>query len=61
MTQWEVKEDLDAQVHVVPLEDLREHVLRNCWCSPTIDEDSIVIHNALDEREKFERGERKPS
>ncbi len=61
MTQWEVKEDLDAQVHVVPLEDLREHVPQDCWCCPTIDEDNIVIHNALDEREKFERGERKPS
>jgi hypothetical protein len=50
-------------VHVVPLNDLREHELnRSCWCQPHYDEeDGIVIHNSLDGREAFERRERKPS
>lgn len=45
--------------HVYPLNDLREHELsgKNCWCHPHIDEeDSIVIHNALDKREQLEQG-----
>jgi len=46
--------------HVVLVDDLREHEPASCWCSPTED-DGVVLHHALDEREKFERGERKPS
>ena len=45
--------------HVYPLNDLREHVLEgvNCWCHPRIDdEDGLVVHNAADEREKYETG-----
>lgn len=46
--------------HVYPLNDLRDHITEgaDCWCRPTIDGD-LVIHNALDEREKIETGERK--
>jgi hypothetical protein len=44
----------------VPVDDLREHEPADCWCAPTV-EDFAVIHHALDEREKFEKGERKPS
>jgi len=47
--------------HIYPIHDLREHVTDGdeCWCNPTIDEeDDIVIHNAADERELFETGER---
>lgn len=57
MTQWK------AEVHVYPINDLREHKLEEpCWCEPTYDPDGeIVIHHAADEREKFETGERKPS
>lgn len=49
--------------HIVPLGDLYEHVLTpNCWCQPRIDEDDFTLtHNSADQREKFERGERKPS
>lgn len=52
----------DGVWHVFPNHDLREHVTDGspCWCDPK-DEDGIVTHNALDEREKFETGERKPS
>jgi len=49
--------------HITPTDDLYEHELMpTCWCKPTTDEeDFIVIHNSADQREAFERGERKPS
>lgn len=52
-------------IHVVPTNDLREHELNgSCWCKPTRDEEgteTIWIHNSMDGREAFERGERKLS
>jgi hypothetical protein len=49
--------------HVVPINDLREHVEdgTRCWCKPTVDEDGLIVHNSMDGREKFETGERKVS
>jgi hypothetical protein len=49
--------------HVVPVDDLREHdLMPDCWCDPAVDHISLVaVHNAADQREKFESGERKPS
>jgi hypothetical protein len=52
-----VREDF---VHVVPLNDLREHeVSVGCWCHPTPLEDdpSVYVHHSLDGREKYESGE----
>jgi hypothetical protein len=46
--------------HVYPVDDLREHVVTDCWCGP-VDDDGIVVHNSLDGREMYERGERKMS
>jgi hypothetical protein len=53
--------------HVYPVNDLRDHVTEGaankCWCHPEFDEvegELIVIHNALDQREKYETGELKP-
>lgn len=46
-------------VHVVPRNDLREHVmLRTCWCKPRQDtqDDDLYIHNAMDQRETYEHG-----
>jgi hypothetical protein len=46
--------------HVYPLNDLREHVTggTECWCKPHIDEirenGCIVVHNAMDQRERSE-------
>ena len=48
--------------HVVPLYDLREHLVhRDCWCKPRPleDEPSVWVHNALDQRERYESGELK--
>jgi hypothetical protein len=50
--------------HVIPVLDLRNHESsKDCWCKPQQDDEneSLWIHNAMDEREYFERGERKPS
>ena len=55
--------------HVVPEQDLRAHdISPSCWCNPfhPLDEDEeeeqedIWIHQALDQREDYEEGERKP-
>lgn len=51
------------QRHVVPLNDLKEHALSvECWCRPKVDDDdNIVVHNSMDGRELYERGERLPT
>lgn len=58
-----VRKDNYERVHVVPVNDLKEHEPHDdCWCGPETDENSgVIVHAAMDEREKFERGERKPS
>ena len=51
-------------IHVIPENDLQKHRLcRECWCKPTVDEEEpfMLVHNSADERELFERGERKRS
>jgi len=50
------------RAHVMPLNDLRNHIESIwCWCKPLRDDEdnSILIHNSADDREKYERGERK--
>lgn len=45
--------------HVMPIGDLREHKYsKECWCKPIYDEE-VYVHNSMDEREKYETGERK--
>lgn len=49
-------------IHIIPAFDLREHDLSDkCWCRPTEDDidDDVMIHHALDQREKYESGELK--
>ena len=55
--------DGTQSTHVVPDEDLYEHVLSyDCWCQPSLDiEYMIATHNSADKREEFETGQRKPS
>lgn len=51
---------LSGDIHVTPTDDLREHVLSlSCWCGPKRDDQTpeVVIHNAMDQRERYERGE----
>ena len=54
---WLITEAL----HVMPLNDLREHTEdTECWCDPT-DDGEIVVHHSADNREAFEARNRKPS
>jgi hypothetical protein len=58
VSQWRV---LSNPPEVLPIDDAREHDYgEKCWCQP-FDDDGVLVHNSADEREKFERGERKPS
>lgn len=44
-------------LHVIPIGDSGPSVhdaLLSCWCHPTRDE-NVVVHNAHDLREKYER------
>jgi hypothetical protein len=57
--------DSRTDIHVLPLNDLREHVeVRTCWCAPGLEqvrhEDGrkacvLVRHNSMDGRELVER------
>jgi hypothetical protein len=54
--RWEVVE-LDDSVHVVPIDDRREHLLTmTCTCQPRVEiySRALVIHNAYDFREVAE-------
>lgn len=51
---------------IYPIGDLRDHVTEggDCWCNPSVEhvgEAEIITHNSMDQRERFETGERKPS
>lgn len=60
----QVPDDLIS--HSYPVNDLREHDTRRgaCWCRPMIVESGFgyaVMHNSMDGREFYERGERRLS
>jgi len=60
MSGWAATEQDDGQPCVYPLDDLKPHVLTvDCWCRPFMD-GNVVVHNAMDRREEYERG-RMPS
>ncbi len=51
-------------MHIYPVNDVRDHETEGkpCWCAPTVDEEEgVIIHNAMDGREAYETGERKPN
>lgn len=55
---------MNPDIHVIPLNDLMDHEDSiTCWYKPRRDDDqpNVIIHNAMDGREAFETGERKPS
>ncbi len=52
----------ESDYHVYPIDDLREHDTsgdRECWCRPELNEFGCWLHHAMDQREKYERGELK--
>jgi hypothetical protein len=55
MMNWLVR-NTSTHVHVVPMDDLREHYLtQDCACAPQTDDDPrVIVHNSYDQREKSE-------
>jgi hypothetical protein len=55
--------DERGNIHIVPVNDLKEHLDDECDCHPRQDNEhpELWIHNSFDGREVFERDERKPS
>jgi len=54
---WEVWPGFDGKQHVIPKADMRPHRHSvDCWCRPMLDEEdpAVMVHNAMDEREKAE-------
>lgn len=54
--------DGQRHYHIVPIEDLQDHSADpSCWCNPVEDEEDpgIWVHNAMDQREEYERGRMK--
>lgn len=48
-------------IHVVPVDDLREHLCDlACWCKPRTEDGGVdtyvVVHNSMDRREEYEEG-----
>lgn len=44
---------------IIPLNDLKPHNLSvHCWCRPTED-DGVLIHHSMDQRELYEAGKLK--
>jgi hypothetical protein len=44
------------RIHTIPLNDKSLHSAQiTCRCSPLLKDDGVVLHNAFDSREKFER------
>lgn len=60
---WRMDHGGGRPPQVIPIGDLREHVTdgSECWCGTWIDEVGTIVHEAADQRQKYERGERKPS
>lgn len=51
-----------CEIHIVPLDDLRDHEPEpDCWCRPEedVEEPGVWLHNAMDQRELYETGQRK--
>jgi hypothetical protein len=46
-------------IHVVPIDDIREHEEHEaCWCAPRVESEGygvVIIHNSMDGRELVER------
>jgi hypothetical protein len=59
MGRWKIV-IASGERHVMPIDDLKAHYTYDCWCVP-FDEDGIWVHNSMDGRELYERGERRVS
>ena len=56
---WEVSIEPGQPAHVIPIGDLKPHTeTADCWCKPW-DDEGVLVHNAMDRREYYERGQLK--
>lgn len=59
---WVVIDTQTAGRHIMPEDEAEIHFPFDCTCGVRFDEEAQAhVHDAFDGREKFERGERKPS
>ena len=52
--------DDEALCHIIPVGDFKEHELScGCWCRPRphTEYPDVILHNAMDQRDRFENGE----
>lgn len=43
------------RTHVIPVGDYRDHEVEDqCWCGARVNDENVVQHKALDNRERFE-------
>lgn len=56
---WRLDTGAGLPPTVYPVADLREHAPDDpqCWCRPRWVDD-VLVHNAMDRREEYERGRR---
>ncbi len=52
---------MSESINVLPVNDRREHVCSwDCWCEPAVETrpngNRVVVHHALDGRERYEEG-----
>lgn len=55
--------DERGEFHVVPINDLEEHMDQDCKCCPVRDAEcsNLWMHNSFDKRELYETGQKKLS
>lgn len=52
-------DDTEHTYHLAPSWDIRDHLLRECWCDPEVDELGRIVHKSADGRERYEDGFRR--
>lgn len=46
----------------MPMNDIRDHTSgMRCWCEPEVDETMAIVHRAIDRRDEYMEGRRRPS
>lgn len=60
MSERETALKEEADIHVLPIDDLQEHhECRSCWCGPSVTREpnaaAVVVHHAADGRDLVER------
>lgn len=60
---WQTDSGGYEPAEIYPINDLKPHILGGrspCWCK-AVDDEGVIVHNAMDGREAFQDGIRKLS